>query len=157
MVRTNKSIISLWNANGSILLRLLLISSLDLHDIDIVLISESHMTSKNYIKIPNYKIYKTNHPEQTDRGGTAKIVKENIKCISLPNYAKNFLQATTTLIDGGIGPLTISAINKLTTNLPPPTSTITMRSNTNNFYSHLATELLLVVILRPKIQSGDPV
>ncbi|KZC13896.1 RNA-directed DNA polymerase from mobile element jockey [Dufourea novaeangliae] len=47
--------------------------------IDIMLILETHLTTKHYIKIPNYTIYDTKHPTGRAHGGTAVIIKNNIK------------------------------------------------------------------------------
>jgi hypothetical protein len=43
--------------------------------VDIMLISETHFTTKSYIKIPNYTVYDTQHPDGTAHGGTAIIIK----------------------------------------------------------------------------------
>ena len=43
--------------------------------IDIILISETHFTTKNYFSIPRYKLYYTSHPDGTAYGGTAVLIK----------------------------------------------------------------------------------
>lgn len=68
-----------WNANGlnertqelEIFLRTM--------NIDIALISETHFTNKSYIKIKGFEAQWTNHPSERARGGSAIIIKENIK------------------------------------------------------------------------------
>lgn len=59
--------LAIWNANGlsqrSLELKIFLINE----NIDVMLISETHFTQKNYLKIPKYSIYNSNHPS----GGTA--------------------------------------------------------------------------------------
>jgi hypothetical protein len=40
-----------------------------------MLIAETHFTNRSYIKIPNYKIYDTKHPDDTAHGGNAIIIK----------------------------------------------------------------------------------
>jgi hypothetical protein len=49
------------------------------HNIDILLISKTHFTIKNYSRIPNYAIYITQHPEGKAQGGTAVIIKNSAK------------------------------------------------------------------------------
>jgi exonuclease III len=62
-----------WNANSLIQHRDELKIFLYTHDIDLMLISETHFTEKNYIHIPQNTLYHTNHPARTHRGGTAII------------------------------------------------------------------------------------
>jgi hypothetical protein len=47
--------------------------------IDKLLISETHFTTKNYIRIPRYKVYYSDHPDGTAHGGTAILIKETIE------------------------------------------------------------------------------
>jgi hypothetical protein len=56
--------------------------------IDILLISETHFTTKNYFRIPRYKLYYTNHPDGTARGDTAILIKETIGHYELLQYEK---------------------------------------------------------------------
>jgi len=101
---------SIWNANGLCNHGLELISFLQTRQIDIMLISETHYTSKSHIKIPNYTVYNTRHPDGTGHGGTAIIIKNSIKHYELDKYDREYLQATTIMIEDWIGPLIISAI-----------------------------------------------
>jgi hypothetical protein len=48
---------------------------ISMHHIDSLLISETHFTEENYLKLPNYTTYHTNHPAGTVQGGTAVIIK----------------------------------------------------------------------------------
>jgi hypothetical protein len=75
-----------------------------------MLISETHLTEKSYLKLPNYKTYHTNHPAGTARGGTAIIIKNCIKHNRLNNYSQDFLQANSVSVENSAGLLTISAI-----------------------------------------------
>ncbi|KAG5310119.1 RTJK polymerase, partial [Acromyrmex insinuator] len=75
-----------------------------------MLVSETHFTNKNYIRIPNYSIYTTNHPNNKAHGGTAIIIKTSIKHHEIDKYHKEFLQATSIMIEDWSGPLVISAI-----------------------------------------------
>lgn len=60
--------IAFWNANGLALHSLELKEFILSHKLDIILISETHFTSKSYLRIPNYNIYHTNHPDGTAHG-----------------------------------------------------------------------------------------
>lgn len=102
--------VALWNANGLQQHRHELETFLIFHKIDILLISETHFTHRNYIKIPNYKMYDTKHPDGTAHGGTAIIIKNNIKHHESPKHEQDFLQATTVVVEDWNGPITISAI-----------------------------------------------
>jgi exonuclease III len=61
---------------------------------DVLLISETHFTTKNYFSIPRYKLYYTNHPEGTAHGGTAILIKETIEQYELLKYEEDSIQAT---------------------------------------------------------------
>lgn len=71
--------IATWNANGI----LQHVRELDLfltnEEIDICLISETHLTEKQTIKILGYSFYHTPHPADTARGGSAILIKSNIQ------------------------------------------------------------------------------
>jgi exonuclease III len=71
--------IGICNANGLIPhvqeIKLFLLHN----NIDIMLISETHFTNKSYLKIPNFNIYHTNHPDGAAHAGTAIIIRKNIK------------------------------------------------------------------------------
>jgi hypothetical protein len=57
--------LALWNANGR---TDELKTFIFIHNIDVMLISETHFTEKSYLKLPNYAVYHTNHPTGTARG-----------------------------------------------------------------------------------------
>ena len=78
----------LWNANGLSNLLLEIEAFLNVNNIDILLVSETHFTKKTFFKIPNYKIYHTMHadPDGTMHEGTAVIIKKYIKYFKMPEY-----------------------------------------------------------------------
>lgn len=45
------------------------------NEIDIMMISETHFTSKSYVSIPGYFTYYTLHPDGSAHGGTAIIIQ----------------------------------------------------------------------------------
>jgi hypothetical protein len=71
--------LALWNANGMTRHTEELKTLISIHDIDVMLISQTHFTEKTYLKLPNYAVYHTSHPAGTARGSTAMIVKHSIK------------------------------------------------------------------------------
>jgi exonuclease III len=83
---------------------------ISIHNIEVMLISETHFTEKSYLKRPNYAVYHTNHPAGAARGGTAIIIKHTIKRHQLNNYSQDFLQATSVSVEDSGGLLTISAV-----------------------------------------------
>lgn len=102
--------IALWNANGLTQHRLEVETFLINHKIDIMLISESRFTNRSYIQIPKYKIYDTKHPGGGAHGGTAIIIKANIKHNEIQKYEHDYLQATSIIVEDWNGPITISAV-----------------------------------------------
>ena len=78
-----------------------------------MLISETHFTHKNYLKIPQYSIYVTNHPDGKSHGGTAIIIKSNIKHYVLENTSNDYLQATGVTIEDNKGSITNQIHNQI--------------------------------------------
>jgi hypothetical protein len=104
--------LALWNANGLTRHIEELKTFISIHNIDVMLISETHFIEKSYLKFPNYAVYHTNHPAGTARGGTAIIIiiKNTIKHHQLNNYSQDFLQATSVSVEDLVDLITISAI-----------------------------------------------
>jgi hypothetical protein len=69
----------LWNANGLVQHAEEVKIYIQSQKVDVMLISETHFTTKSYIKIPTYSMYDTQHPDGTAHGGTAIIIKNGIK------------------------------------------------------------------------------
>ncbi|PNF20480.1 RNA-directed DNA polymerase from mobile element jockey [Cryptotermes secundus] len=105
------------------------------HNIDILLISETHFTTKNFFRIPNYITYTTNHPAGTARGGTAIIIKCTIQHNPLNPFTQDYLQATSIALEGPNGLITISAVYL------PPKYTIT-HDHLTSFYTSLGHKFL---------------
>lgn len=121
--------IALWNANGLTQRRQELALFADTNKIDIMLISETHFTHKNYLNIRGYNIYDTKHPDGTAHGGTAIIIRKNVKHHELTKYEKEHLQATSIEIEEWNGPLVLSSV------YCPPKHTI----KSNEFDEYLRT------------------
>jgi hypothetical protein len=80
------------------------------NQIDILLISETHFTSKNYFTIPGYKLCCTNHPDNTAHAGSAIIIKNTIAYYEQLKYAEAAIQATSVRVKGFLHELTIAAV-----------------------------------------------
>lgn len=103
--------IMLWNANGlqKELKNLQLV--LESKNIDICLISETHFTKETYVTLRNYVIYHTIHPKNCARGGSAVIIKKNIKHFLEGRLQSDEFQATIVTIDTKSYPkLSVSAV-----------------------------------------------
>jgi len=87
-----------WNANGLLERARELEIFLRTHNIDIALISETHFSDKSYIKIFGYNIHWTTHPSDRARGGSAIIIKNNIKYHRQEDIREKFIQATMVTI-----------------------------------------------------------
>jgi len=93
---TSKSLlILLWNANG--IHNYIAELSLVLHDkrIDIALISETHLTKTTKIHIPDYTILRSNHLDNTARGGAATIIKSTIIFYNVSQLSETHIQSFT--------------------------------------------------------------
>lgn len=99
-----------WNANGIIQKKTEIEMFLKLHNIDILLVSESHFTDRSFIKIPHYNIYHAQHPDGTAHGGSAIIIRSSIVHHELPAYQTDFLQATIIQVKKLPAPINVSAI-----------------------------------------------
>lgn len=124
-----------WNANGLTERRHELEAFLSLNKIDIALISETRFTRKSNINFKNYTIYTTNHPSGNSHGGSAIIIKSNIKHYPLKNYISEKTQATIINIQEKNTETTIAAIYS------PPRHVIT----TNDFetiFSHMGNRFI---------------
>lgn len=75
-----------------------------------MLISKTHFTARSYLRIPQYEIYSTRHPDGTAHGGTAVIIRSASKHHVCRNFQTEYLQATNVSIDDWLGPITISAV-----------------------------------------------
>jgi exonuclease III len=80
-------------------------------NLDILLVSETHFTNRSYITIPNYNIYYSNHPDEIahgGHGGTAVIIKQNIKHYVRAECTHENIQATSIVTEDNTGKTTVS-------------------------------------------------
>jgi len=78
--------------------------------IDILLISETHFTAKNYFSIPRYKLYYTDHPDVIAHGGTAILIKKTIEHYEMLEYQEDSIQSTSIKVKGFPYEITITAV-----------------------------------------------
>lgn len=102
--------IAIWNANGLAQHSTEVQTFIQYQKIDIMLISETHFTRKSYMKIKNYTVYDTQHPDGKAHGGTAIIIKNSIRHHLHSHYETEHIQATSVTIEDWIGHLTIAAV-----------------------------------------------
>lgn len=103
-------IIATWNVNGLVNHKSDVELLLAHKNIDILLISEAHLTSKSIFDIKNYCTYSTFHPDGTAHAGTAIIIKKHIKHEILLESKTDQLQATSISVHDNLGSLTLSAV-----------------------------------------------
>ncbi|GBO98989.1 Probable RNA-directed DNA polymerase from transposon X-element [Eumeta japonica] len=103
---------------------------LNMNKIDIALISETRFTSKSFLSVKGYTTYNTNHPSGNAHGGTAVLIKCNIKHHSLEPFATDKIQATLIKVSGKSSDITIAAV------YCPPKHQI-LREDYRHFFSQL--------------------
>ena len=102
--------VNFWNTNGLAFHLQEIEVYLSEEELDIVLLSETHFTGRNYFSIHEHKIYHNQHPDATAHEGTAIVISEKIQHSEMNNYEEDYLQATRIKIRDSIGSLTIAAI-----------------------------------------------
>jgi len=76
--------LALWNANGLSSYLLELQTFLDMHKIDIALISEMYFTSRTVLRLPRYTVFHSIHPDDTAHGGAADIIRSSLRHLKHP-------------------------------------------------------------------------
>jgi exonuclease III len=101
--------IAQWNSNGLQQHKEEVKIFLKQNLIDILLVSKTHFTNKNYFSTPGYNLCYTCHPDETAHGGTAIIIKSSLAYCVQPKYAEATIQATTISVCGLFCDITIAA------------------------------------------------
>jgi hypothetical protein len=102
--------IALWNANGLSQHKLEVEHFLREQNIDIMLISETHFTDKNFFNVKDYQLYDTKHPSGKAHGGSAILIKNRIKHHQMEGFSEDYLQATSICLSEWNGNCIISSI-----------------------------------------------
>ena len=117
-------------------------------NLDIPLVTETHFTNRSYITIPNYNIYYNDHPDETAHGGTAVIIRQNIKHYVRAEYRHENMQATSIAIEDNTGETRVSAIYR-------PPKHHNKYDDYDRFFKHSETASLPDEIIMPKTFWGS--
>jgi len=110
-IKSHKALrIAQWNANGLQQHKDEVKIFLNQNQIDILLLSEMHFTSKNHFTVPGYDLCYTNHPDGTAHVGTAILIKTTIAYYKQLKYAEPIIQATAVRVKGPLRNITIAAV-----------------------------------------------
>jgi exonuclease III len=127
----SNSLISLfWDANGLKNHKNELLLTLQEKRIDIILISETKLTTNLYVNLLGYDSYRANQPDNTAHAGAAIYIKYSLKYISLPNFISDKIQS---LLFNNI-PITFSAVYCPPKNKISPTKLTEFLSTLNNHF-----------------------
>jgi hypothetical protein len=131
--------LALGNANGLIQHAEELKTAISLHNIDVMLISETHFTAKRYFKLLNYRAYTVNYIPRRNcsRRNCDNHKKNSIQHHQSNGYCLDFHQATTVSVEDSVGSLIISAVY-----LPP--KHIVKREQLERFYNTLGQRFIAV-------------
>lgn len=99
MQDTTQLKISYWNANGAFLRKLEIEHFLETHQIDVFLISETHLTESHEFNISGFQLYDTKHPDGTPRGGTGILIRKSINHYALNEHRTRNIQATSICVE----------------------------------------------------------
>lgn len=91
----NRLQICFWNANGLSQHKNEVQQFLHTHQIDVLLVSETHFSIKNCFRINGYFTYDTKHPSGRACGGSAILVRKDVDHFPMPEYKTDHIQATT--------------------------------------------------------------
>ena len=107
-----------WNANGILNKILELDDFIAQHEIDIILISETHLRPANNFKRPNFHTYRNDRLDGHG-GGTAILIKSHITHSVLPTPILQTVEATSVRINIPLGSFVITSVYN------PPRSLLT--------------------------------
>jgi len=102
--------LALWNANGLSSHRLELQKFLDMHEIDIALISETYFMSRTVFRLPRYTVFHSIHPDDTAHGGAAFIIHSSQRHHEHLRIQTPELQAIAVHLEALPWSLTVSAV-----------------------------------------------
>jgi len=105
-------------------------------NLDLILISEAHLTPNTSFKIPGYQKYHCDHPDKTAHADSAILIKSDIKHFILHSFQSISIQATNIAIQMNHIPTTISSV------YCPPSSKLTTHDLTN-YLSSLGNTFLI--------------
>uniref|UniRef100_A0A2S2PUV5 RNA-directed DNA polymerase from mobile element jockey n=1 Tax=Sipha flava TaxID=143950 RepID=A0A2S2PUV5_9HEMI len=101
--------IFLWNANGLKQHSNKLFYLLHHKNIDIALITETHLSTTSNISFNGYSIIRADHLDRTSHGGAAIIIKSSLFYNEIPSKNESYLQAANIKIKINNFNITISS------------------------------------------------
>jgi exonuclease III len=102
--------IAVWNANGLCQRAQEINLFLQTNNIDVLLVSETHVTDRSYITIPHYAIYPTPHPDTKAHGGTAVVVRRHLKHHLGTAYSEEHIQTSSIVLEDYMGEIPVTAV-----------------------------------------------
>jgi hypothetical protein len=78
--------------------------------IDIMLISQTYYTIKDYFKTSSYLIYHTTHTDGTAHSGTIITIKNNVQHHELNSFESKFLQAIAMEVEDWLDFVVVSSV-----------------------------------------------
>lgn len=102
--------ILLWNANGLLSRKVELELLLTNTNVDVILLTETHLHARHYFHIQGYKTYRADHPNTIGHGGAAILIKNTIPHHGYSNLATDSYQVSSVLIQLLPHPIVFSSI-----------------------------------------------
>lgn len=99
-----------WNINGLKTRKTELQVILELINVDVCLINETHLTDQDYCKIKGYCFYHTVHPSNNARGGSGIFIKEHLKHYEDFKIQTESIQLTSITVQTKHAPMKIASI-----------------------------------------------
>ena len=104
-------------------------------NIDVMLVSETHLTNRYNFYISGYSFHCTNHPDGKAHGGTGILIKNRLRHYALDEFSRDYMQATSICLESFSGYLTLSSI------YCPPRFSMT-KENFEEFFNTLGDRFL---------------
>lgn len=101
--------IALWNADGIISHKADICFFVQYYKIDLLLISETHLTEKSHFHIDGYSLRHTVHPSGKARGGSGILIKNGIKFEEWDSLVSPAIQLTAIQLTCGRDLITVGA------------------------------------------------
>jgi len=118
-----------WNANGLQNSKAIVEHHLKTHQIDILLVAETHFSPRSHFNISGYDLIHADHPSGRARGGAAILIRSGIQYLELPAFQQDWAQCPVIRIVSPQGDLDIGAVYF------PPRYRITA-SHLSEFFEH---------------------
>jgi len=101
--------IGVWNAGGLANKALELELFVKCHNIEIMLVSETHFCSRSYYKLHGYDIHQATHPADRKRGGYAILIKSCLQCYQFYSLQSPNVQCVPVKVKTDLGETAIAS------------------------------------------------